>query len=383
MTTVMKHPPAGTASGAEQDFRVFVQGVAASLHRTAYLLCGDWFLADDLVQETLAKAYSHWRKVQRADSPSAYVRRILINESRRSWRRNRNVVAHADAGAADLIAADMSDRVVDRAQLLQALQSLSRRQRATVVLRFLEGLSERETAAALGCSEGTVKSQTSRAVPQPQGDATLLLRNQVQADGSAIDVWDLHADNGDSYFAKTRGALPAQVRDGRKQADADGRRKVVAAAKDAAKGDLNTARKAMALAYVPANPKVQPTLLAPGEVPSIPAEVAKAKGGSAGNITDNWVWNNSIDALIAGAGSPVVRAGVLRLLDQMPEVAIKKGTVKGEPVYVLTAGKLIGTGDTLTINADTGLPIRLASGGGGTNYIVTRVTLAEVAKGEF
>ncbi|MGI5212889.1 SigE family RNA polymerase sigma factor [Plantactinospora sp. CA-290183] len=164
MTTVMKHRPAGTASGAEHEFRVFVQGIAASLHRTAYLLCGDWHLADDLAQEALAKAYSHWRKVQRADSPSAYVRRILINESRRSWRRNRNITVRPDADMTDITVADMSDEVVNRAELLQALQSLPVRQRATVVLRFLEGLSERETAAALGCSEGTVKSQTSRAL---------------------------------------------------------------------------------------------------------------------------------------------------------------------------------------------------------------------------
>ncbi|RKR89506.1 RNA polymerase sigma-70 factor (sigma-E family) [Micromonospora pisi] len=160
----MKHRPAGTASDAEHDFRIFVQGIAASLHRTAYLLCGDWYLADDLVQEALAKAYSHWRKVQRVDNPSAYVRRILINESRNVWRRNRNITVQPDADMTDIAVADMSDEVVNRAELLQALQSLPVRQRATVVLRFLEGLSERETAAALGCSEGTVKSQTSRAL---------------------------------------------------------------------------------------------------------------------------------------------------------------------------------------------------------------------------
>jgi RNA polymerase sigma-70 factor (sigma-E family) len=160
----MKHRPAGTASGAEQDFRIFVQGIAGSLHRTAYLLCGDWYLADDLVQEALAKTYSHWRKVQRADSPSAYVRRILINESRRGWRRNKNNRVHSAGEVADIAVSDMSDGVVNRAELRQALQSLPERQRATVVLRYLEGLSERETAAALGCSEGTVKSQTSKAL---------------------------------------------------------------------------------------------------------------------------------------------------------------------------------------------------------------------------
>jgi RNA polymerase sigma-70 factor (sigma-E family) len=164
VTTVMRHRPAGTASSAEQDFRLFVQEIAASLHRTAYLLCGDWYLADDLVQEALAKAFSHWRKVRRAENPSAYVRRILINESRSRWRRDQHVTVHSDAGVLDVAVADMSEPVVNRAELLQALQSLSARQRATVVLRFLEGLSERETAAALGCSEGTVKSQTSRAL---------------------------------------------------------------------------------------------------------------------------------------------------------------------------------------------------------------------------
>ena len=164
VTTLMKHRPAGTASGAEHDFRLFVQEIAASLHRTAYLLCGDRHLADDLVQEALAKAYSHWGKVQKAENPSAYVRRILINESRRGWRRNRNVSERPETDPTDIAVADMSDEVANRAELLQALQSLSVRQRATVVLRFLEGLSERETAAALGCSEGTVKSQTSRAL---------------------------------------------------------------------------------------------------------------------------------------------------------------------------------------------------------------------------
>ena len=163
VTTVMSHRASGTHD-TEQEFRVFVQDIADSLHRTAYLLCGDWYLADDLVQEALAKAYSHWRKVQRADSPSAYVRRILINESRRGWRRNRKHAVESGTRPPDPAVADMADSVVNRAELLQALQSLPARQLATVVLRFLEGLSERETAATLGCSEGTVKSQTSRAL---------------------------------------------------------------------------------------------------------------------------------------------------------------------------------------------------------------------------
>jgi hypothetical protein len=222
--------------------------------------------------------------------------------------------------------------------------------------------------------------------PQPTGDATLLLRSQVQADGSKIDVWDLHADNGDYYFARSRGALPAQVAGKKLQGEKAGRRKVVAAAKSAATGNLDDARAKMALAYMPAKPEVEPTIEAPGVRHTLPADVAKIKGvpgGVVGNTTDNWVWNNSMDALIAGAGDPVVRAGVLRLLGQMPDVAIKEGTFQGKAVFTLTANKMItGDPETLTISAETGLPIRFASGGT-INYTVTRVTVADVRQGKF
>jgi RNA polymerase sigma-70 factor (sigma-E family) len=148
----------------DDEYREFVQSRAAPLHRTAYLLCGDWHLADDLVQETLAKAFRHWRKIQRADSPDAYVQRILINEANRHWRRRRNTAPPTDLSPQATAVPDPSNRVVDRDVLLHALLSLPARQRATVVLRYLEGLSERETAAVLKCGEGTVKSQTSRAL---------------------------------------------------------------------------------------------------------------------------------------------------------------------------------------------------------------------------
>lgn len=145
------------------DFRDFARSRAAPLHRSAYLLCGDWHLAQDLVQDTLAKAYRNWRRVQRADSPDAYVKRILVNEARQRWRRRDRhppVAQHEH----EPVALDAADDIVRRAGLLQALLTLPLRQRATVVLRYLEGMSERETATLLGCSEGTVKSQTSRAL---------------------------------------------------------------------------------------------------------------------------------------------------------------------------------------------------------------------------
>jgi RNA polymerase sigma-70 factor (sigma-E family) len=148
----------------DEEFLEFAQSRAAPLHRMAYLLCGDWHLADDLVQETLAKSFRHWARVQRADNPDAYVRRMLINEARRHWRRHRHAAAPADLTGWEPGGPDEAAAVTNRVALFQALLSLPARQRATIVLRYLEGMSERETAAVLGCGEGTVKSQTSRAL---------------------------------------------------------------------------------------------------------------------------------------------------------------------------------------------------------------------------
>ena len=151
-------------SSTEEEYLEFAGSRAASLHRTAYLLCGDWHLADDLVQETLVQTFRHWRRVQRADNQNAYVKRILINEFYRHWRRYGGLPVSADNDRLEVAVPDISDEVVNRADLLRALLTLPARQRATVVLRYLEGMSERETAAVMRCSEGTVKSQTARAL---------------------------------------------------------------------------------------------------------------------------------------------------------------------------------------------------------------------------
>jgi RNA polymerase sigma-70 factor (sigma-E family) len=151
-------------SRPEEEYREFVGSRAASLHRTAYLLCGDWHLADDLVQEVFVQAFRHWRRVQRADNQNAYVKRMLINEFNRHWRRYRGLPVRAGTDRTEVAVPDVSNEVVNRADLLSALLTLPARQRATVVLRYLEGMSERETAAVMRCSEGTVKSQASRAL---------------------------------------------------------------------------------------------------------------------------------------------------------------------------------------------------------------------------
>ena len=155
-------------SSPEQEYREFAGSRAASLHRTAYLLCGDWHLADDLVQETFVQTFRHWRRVQRADNQNAYVKRILINEFNRHWQRYGGLPV-ADNDRLEVAVPDISDEVVNRADLLRALLTLPARQRATVVLRYLEGMSERETAAVMRCSEGTVKSQTARALIALEG----------------------------------------------------------------------------------------------------------------------------------------------------------------------------------------------------------------------
>ena len=151
-------------SRPEEEYREFVGSRAASLHRTAYLLCGDWHLASDLVQETFVLAFRHWRRVQRADNQNAYVKRILINEFNRHWQRYGGLPVRADIDRTQVAVPDVSDEVVNRADLLRALLTLPARQRATVVLRYLEGMSVQETAAVMRCSEGTVKSQAARAL---------------------------------------------------------------------------------------------------------------------------------------------------------------------------------------------------------------------------
>jgi RNA polymerase sigma-70 factor (sigma-E family) len=148
-----------------EGFRVWARDHAAALHRTAYLLCGDWHVAEDLVQESLARTALHWRRIERTGGADAYVRKVLVNQARQRWRRRR--VSERLLESDDLLELPVPDGVqerVDRDQLMAALRRLPPRQRAAVVLRYFEQLSEAEAAEALGCSIGNVKSQTHRAL---------------------------------------------------------------------------------------------------------------------------------------------------------------------------------------------------------------------------
>ncbi len=150
--------------GADDDreFSAFAASRWPGLVRLAFGLTGDRWLAEDLAQATLARAYVAWRRVRRADDPDAYLRRILVNSSNRRFRRRR--VAEQPGDPPETPVDGPANLVGERAALLAALRLLPPRQRAVIVLRYWSDLTDAQIAATLGCSAGTVRSQLSRAL---------------------------------------------------------------------------------------------------------------------------------------------------------------------------------------------------------------------------
>jgi RNA polymerase sigma-70 factor (sigma-E family) len=146
--------------GFEDDFVAYYNARADHLRTTAYLLCGDWHQAQDLVQLTFTKLYRAWRRIERHESLDQYARRVLLraylDERRRPWRRE--VPAEIIDPA---IPAPDGDSPDDRVVLRAALARLPARQRAVLVLRFWADLPVELVADLMGCAAGTVKSQTS------------------------------------------------------------------------------------------------------------------------------------------------------------------------------------------------------------------------------
>jgi RNA polymerase sigma-70 factor (sigma-E family) len=144
----------------EQEYVEYVSARLGRLHRAAYLLCGDAHRADDVVQATITSLYVQWRKARTAANLDGYVHRILVrrylDEKRLAWSR---VVLGA---AAPERPAPHGYDVEERDRVTEALRALPRGQRTVLVLRYFCDLSVEETARALGCSEGNVKSQASR-----------------------------------------------------------------------------------------------------------------------------------------------------------------------------------------------------------------------------
>ena len=145
----------------DREFGEYFDARAAVLRRTAYLLCGDWHRAEDLVQSALVKLYLAWPRLRSDGAIDAYARKILvrtaIDDSRRRFRSSETPV-----GSPPEIALEQLAGAEDALDVRRALAALPPRQRATVVLRYWEDLPVDETANLLGCSEGTVKSQAAK-----------------------------------------------------------------------------------------------------------------------------------------------------------------------------------------------------------------------------
>jgi RNA polymerase sigma-70 factor (sigma-E family) len=146
------------AHDGDEEFAAFVLASRRRLCRVAYLVCGDWHRAEDIVQTALAQVYARWSRIRREDGPDRYAHRAVVNaaidEGRRPWRREH---------AAELLperAAPADDGIT--LAVVEALAALPARRRAVVVLRYIEDLDVEQTAQLLGISTGTVKSQAAK-----------------------------------------------------------------------------------------------------------------------------------------------------------------------------------------------------------------------------
>jgi RNA polymerase sigma-70 factor (sigma-E family) len=155
---------AGLSTAGDVSFEDFVAALSGRLFTMALLLTGHQRAeAEDLLQDVLERAYRRWERIIRNGDPDAYVRQMIVNGAVDRWRRARHrreeplVIEYADFAARDR-AGDIADRDL----LLRMLAELPTRQRAVLVLRYFEDLTEAQTAAMLGCSVGAVKSQASR-----------------------------------------------------------------------------------------------------------------------------------------------------------------------------------------------------------------------------
>lgn len=161
-------------------FAEFVAARSASLHRAAYLMVGDVGLAQDLVQEALTKTYVAWPRLRDTGAAEAYTRKAITTTAITWFRRKSWYGERATDELPEAARAGHADHVADRTALMAALRRLPPRQRAAIVLRFYEDLTEVQTAAAMDCAVGTVKSQVSAGLAKLR---TLL--------GDAVDLDDL------------------------------------------------------------------------------------------------------------------------------------------------------------------------------------------------
>jgi RNA polymerase sigma-70 factor (sigma-E family) len=152
-------------AAAEQEFRAYVTARQGALYRASLLLTGHREDAEDLLQLALTKLAARWVRVHRTGSPDRYVRKILYHQHVSRWRIRRRRAETIAADPPEVAAPhDQATDSVMRLAVAQALRQLTPKQRAVLVLRYFEDLPEAEVAALLGCTVGTVRSQTHRSL---------------------------------------------------------------------------------------------------------------------------------------------------------------------------------------------------------------------------
>ncbi len=230
------------------------------------------------------------------------------------------------------------------------------------------------------------------AAPAPTGDATLVIRQQTNEHGVSSEA-ELFADDGKFYATPTLAELPAVIKASETIEGSDAEARDIASAKAALTGPT-AARYPMSIAAL--TPGVnQQTIKPPAAVLAKIEEAKRAPGyspPSALESENNSIWMNSMDALVAGAGDPQVRAGVLDLLATIPQITITQGTLEGQPTMVLDYSSPAPPADyheQLIISSVTGVPIELLGGQAGqapettSHYKISRVTVAGVETGSY
>jgi len=243
--------------------------------------------------------------------------------------------------------------------------------------------------------------------PAPTGDATLVIRKQTYPSSPEIDGADLYADNGNYYYAPETSQLPALIKAGDtvNTDESDSEVRDIDAAKAAFDGPIDAARQRMSVANL--DPVAISKTLTPAQataaMKALVAQLPKPQqqtrtqenasdypAATALEQENGMIWDNSTDALLAGAGDPQVRAGVLHLLATIPQITVTHGTQNGQPTLVLTDSNFEPAGyqEQLIINATTGIPVEFYGGTTGqapsvsVAYTITRVTVAGVENGD-
>jgi len=193
------------------EFRDFVAARSSTLQRTAYLLTGDWALAEDLVQTTLLKTYLRWHRLADIAAVEPYARRVMVNTAT-SWWRRRWRGERPTAVLPEQVQADATDRWLECDRMWGLVRRLPPGQRAVLVLRYYEDLTEAETARLLGVSVGTVKRQASRAMATLRGTLGTAVPGDRTTSGDATATFGSATATSGDETARGRMTDPERTR---------------------------------------------------------------------------------------------------------------------------------------------------------------------------